>query len=150
VVVWTGFSAIVTAAQWAADRSGLLSAMMASANPWLSGVVLVVAGVFQFSPLKRACLSRCRSPMAFLLAEWRPGPTGAFVTGLRHGAYCVGCCWVLMALFFVFGTMNLVAAAGLAALVLAEKMLPGGAIIGRVFGIGFIAAGAWVLLRSLA
>lgn len=146
LVVWTGFSAIATAAQWAADRSGLLSAMMASANPWLSAVVLIVAGVFQFTPLKHACLSRCRSPMGFLLSEWRPGPAGAFVTGLRHGLYCVGCCWVLMALFFVFGTMNLVAAAGLAALVLAEKVLPRGAMIGRVFGAGLVVAGGVELL----
>jgi predicted metal-binding membrane protein len=150
VFVWTGFSAIATAAQWAADRSGLLSGMMASANPWLSSFVLIAAGLFQFTPLKRACLGRCRSPMAFLLTEWRPGPAGALITGLRHGAYCVGCCWVLMALFLVFGTMNLLAAAGLAALVLAEKALPGGAIVGRAFGIGFAAAGVWVLLRSLA
>jgi predicted metal-binding membrane protein len=150
VVVWTGFSAIATAAQWAADRHGLLSAMMASANPFLSGGVLIAAGLFQFTPLKHACLNRCRSPMGFLLTEWRPGPGGAFVTGLRHGAFCVGCCWVLMALLLVFGSMNLLAAAGLAALVFAEKALPGGPVIARVFGLGCAAAGGWVLLRALA
>ena len=148
VVVWTGFSAVATAAQWAADRNGLLSAMMASANGWLSGTVLVAAGLFQFSAFKHACLARCRSPMGFLLTEWRPGVAGAFVTGLRHGTYCLGCCWVLMALFFVFGTMNLVAAAGLTALVFAEKALPGGPVIARVFGVGFVAAGVWVLFQA--
>ncbi len=142
MVVWTGFSAIATAAQWAADRLSLLSTMMASANPWLSGLVLIAAGLFQFGPLKHACLRRCRTPMGFILTEWRPGTGGVFVTGLRHGVYCVGCCWALMALFFVFGTMNLVAAAGLAALVFAEKALPGGTVIARIFGIGFAAAGS--------
>ncbi len=149
VVVWTGFSALATGAQWAADRTHLLSPMMASANSWLSGLVLIAAGLFQFSPLKHACLNRCRSPMGFLLTEWRPGLRGAFVMGVRHGAYCVGCCWALMALFFVFGTMNLVAAAALAGLVFAEKALPGGPFLARVFGIGIAVSGVGVLLRLL-
>ena len=149
IVVWTAFSIGATAAQFAAEHAGLMSMTMASASAWLSGLVLIGAGLFQFTPLKRACLSRCRSPMGFLLTEWRPGIRGNFITGLRHGVYCVGCCWGLMASLFVFGTMNLVAAASLAVLVLAEKVFPGGLWIARLSGIGFIAVGGAVLLKSL-
>jgi predicted metal-binding membrane protein len=150
VVVWTAFSAAATAAQWALERAGLMSNAMASANVWLTGLVLVAAGLYQFSALKYACLTRCRTPMGLLLTEWRPGVRGVFVTGLRHGVHCVGCCWALMALLFVFGTMNLGAAAGLAALVLAEKALPGGPTIARVLGAGLAAWGLWILIRALA
>jgi predicted metal-binding membrane protein len=148
VVVWTGFSALATGAQWAAERGGLMSMMMASANAWLSGLLLLGAGLFQFTPLKHACLARCRSPMGFLMTAWRPGVGGAARTGLRHGMYCVGCCWAMMGLLFVFGTMNLVAAAGLAVLVLAEKALPGGAVIARVAGMLLIVAGVVLLARA--
>jgi predicted metal-binding membrane protein len=148
VVIWTGFSASATAGQWAVERLGLMSDMMASASAWLSGLVLIGAGLFQFSPLKHACLARCRSPIGFLLTEWRPGPRGVFFTGLRHGVYCLGCCWALMALLFVFGTMNLVAAAGLAGLVLAEKALPAGPLIARSAGAVFAAWGFWMLVHS--
>ena len=148
VLIWTGFSASATAGQWAVERLGLMSDMMASASAWLSGLVLIGAGLFQFSPLKHACLARCRSPMGFLLTEWRPGRLGVFFTGLRHGMYCLGCCWALMALLFVFGTMNLVAAAGLAGLVLAEKALPAGPLIARSAGVAFAAWGLWILIHS--
>jgi predicted metal-binding membrane protein len=147
VAIWTGFSASVTAGQWAVERAGLMSGMMASASAWLSGLLLIGAGLFQFSPLKHACLARCRSPMGFLLTEWRPGLRGVFITGLRHGLYCLGCCWALMALLFVFGTMNLIAAAGLAGLVLAEKALPGGALVARVAGVAFAGWGLWILVH---
>ncbi len=150
VVVWTAFSAVATAAQWALERAGLMSNTMASANVWLTGLVLVAAGLYQFSALKYACLTRCRTPMGFLLTEWRPGVRGVFVTGLRHGAHCVGCCWALMALLFVFGTMNLAAAAGLAALVLAEKALPGVPVIARVIGVALAGWGLWILIRAVA
>ena len=150
VVVWTAFSGAATAAQWALEGAGLMSNMMASANVWLTGLVLVAAGLYQFSALKYACLTRCRSPMGFLLTEWRPGFRGAFVTGLRHGVHRLGCCWALMALLFVFGTMNLAAAAGLAALVLAEKTLPGGPAIARVFGAALAGWGVWIVVRALA
>jgi predicted metal-binding membrane protein len=150
VAVWTGFSAAATAAQWALERAGLMSNAMASANVWLTGFVLVAAGLYQFSALKYACLTRCRTPMGFLLTEWRPGVRGVFVTGLHHGIHCVGCCWALMALLFVFGTMNLAAAAGLAALVLAEKALPGGSAIARVLGVALAGWGFWILIHAFA
>ena len=146
VVVWTGFSALATAAQWALDRAGLMTMAMATADRGLSAAVLLVAGAFQLTPLKSACLARCRSPMGFLLTEWRPGVGGSFVTGLRHGLYCTGCCCALMLLLFVFGTMNLVAALALATLVLAEKALPAGVWIGRAAGIGFLAWGGLLLV----
>jgi predicted metal-binding membrane protein len=147
IAVWTGFSAIATLAQWFAERASLMSPMMASASAWMSGAVLIGAGLFQFSPQKHACLARCRSPLGFLLTERRSGIGGAFVTGLRHGLFCLGCCWALMALMFVFGTMNLAAAAALAAVVLAEKALPGGVAIGRLVGVALVAAGIAVLAR---
>lgn len=150
VVVWIGFSAVATAAQWWLEDRGLMSGMMASANALLSGALLVAAGLFQWSPLKHACLRKCRSPMTFILHEWRPGVGGAFMTGLRHGAYCTGCCWALMALLFVFGTMNLMAAAALGILVLAEKSLPWGHWIARVAGTLLAAFGTWTLAGTIA
>lgn len=150
LAVWIGFSAAATAAQWLLERVRLMSDMMASASALFSGALLIAAGLFQWSSLKHACLSKCRSPMSFVLNEWRPGVRGAFVTGIRHGVYCLGCCWALMALLFVFGTMNLVAAAALAMLVLAEKALPGGAAIARAAGALLVAWGAWIVVGTLS
>jgi predicted metal-binding membrane protein len=150
LLVWTGFSAAATGGQWLAERAGLMSDLMASANAWLSGGLLVGAGLFQFSPLKHACLGRCRSPMGFLITVWRPGLRGAFVSGLKHAMYCVGCCWALMALLFVFGTMNLLAAAGLTVLVLAEKALPGGPLVARIAGVAFAGWGLWIIGQAAA
>jgi len=150
LVVWIGFSAAATAAQWLLERVRLMSDMMASADALLSGALLIAAGLFQWSPLKHACLSTCRSPISFMLNEWRPGVRGAFVTGIRHGVYCLGCCWALMALLFVFGTMNLAAAAALAVLVLAEKALPWGAAIARGAGALLAAWGAWIIFSALS
>ena len=107
---------------------------------WL-GFALIAAGLYQLSPLKDACLSRCRSPALFLSRHYRPGPSGAFRVGVLHGAYCVGCCWLLMALLFVGGVMNLVWIAGLTLLVAGEKLLPGGLWIARIAGIAMIAWG---------
>jgi predicted metal-binding membrane protein len=149
LLVWTGFSAVATGGQWLAERAGLMSDLMASANAWLSGGVLVGAGLFQFSPLKHACLGRCRSPMGFLMTEWRPGLRGTFVSGLKHAVYCLGCCWALMALLFVFGTMNLLAAVGLTVLVLAEKALPGGPLIARIAGVAFAGWGLWIIGQAV-
>ena len=127
-----------------------MSNMMASTDPWFSGLLPVAAGLFQFSALKHACLSRCRSPMGFLLTEWRPGLHGTFFTGLKHGGYCVGCCWALMALLFVFGTMNLIAAAALTGLVLVEKVLPRGPLIARIAGAAMTVWGVWIVGHALA
>jgi predicted metal-binding membrane protein len=115
--------------------------MMGSQSPWLSGCVLIAAGLYQMSPWKSACLAHCRSPTEFLTRHWRPGAAGALRLGALHGVYCVGCCSVLMALLFVGGVMNLVWIGVLAALVLAEKVLPGGHWLGRIVGMLFIAWG---------
>jgi len=145
LVVWSGFSAVATLAQWGLHSAALLSPMMVSTSPILGGLLLVGAGVFQWTSLKRACLVRCRSPLAFLLAEWRDGPRGAFLMGLRHGVYCLGCCWILMALLFVAGVMNLLWVATLAVFVLVEKVLPRGDLAGRLGGAALILA-AFILL----
>jgi predicted metal-binding membrane protein len=108
---------------------------------WLSAGVLIAAGLYQLSPLKALCLAHCRAPASFLSQHWRPGAAGALRLGAMHGAYCVGCCWVLMALLFVGGVMNLVWIAVLAVLVLAEKLAPRGEWIGRGAGVAFIVWG---------
>jgi len=139
--VWTAFSGVATLAQWGLHKAALLSPMMAATSPVLNGVLLIAAGIFQWTPLKLACLKGCRSPLSFLMSEWREGAAGAFVMGLKHGAYCVGCCWVLMALLFVAGVMNLLWVAVIALFVMAEKMLPKGELIARISGVALILAG---------
>jgi predicted metal-binding membrane protein len=132
-------------AQWGLQRAALLSPSAASASPLFGGTVLVAAGVFQWTPLKQACLTQCRSPLSFLMTEWREGKWGALVMGVKHGWYCVGCCWALMALLFVAGVMNLLWMAAITAFVLAEKLLPKGELLARVSGVVLIAAGILLL-----
>lgn len=125
---WLAFSLLATALQFALERAGLVHGMwMWSTNRWLTAGLLVVAGLFQLTPLKAACLEHCRAPAAFLSRHWRPGRLGAFRLGIIHGAYCLGCCWAPMLLLFAAGIMNLVWIAGLAVLVLLEKLAPFGA-----------------------
>lgn len=133
--VWFGFSAVATAAQWLFQHLDWTDPMIVSRSPILTGMLLLIAGVYQFSPLKRTCLSRCSTPMGFLLGEWRPGTRGAFVMGLRHGLFCLGCCWALMALLFVGGVMNLAWIAALAIAVAVEKLLPGGERVAATLGL---------------
>ncbi len=148
LAVWSAFSVLATAAQWGLHEAALLSPMLAATRPWLGGGLLLAAGTFQFTPLKQACLAKCRSPLGFLLTEWREGVRGALVMGVRHGGYCTGCCWALMALLLVGGVMNLVWVAALAAVVLGEKALPRGALLGKVGGLGLIVWGTWVAARG--
>lgn len=146
LAVWTVFSALVAVAQWVLHATALLSPMMVSTSPLLGGGLLIAAGVFQWTPLKNACLARCRSPLSFLMTDWREGKRGAWVMGLKHGAYCAGCCWFLMALLFVAGVMNIGWVAALSILVLLEKVAPSGFYLGRIFGLAFVAWGVWLLL----
>jgi predicted metal-binding membrane protein len=148
-IVWLGFSAAAALAQWALHDAAVLSSHMAAASPRVGGAILLAAGVYQLLPLKSACLVRCRSPLAFLMTNWRDGAIGALRMGLRHGAWCVGCCWVLMIVLFAVGVMNLVAVAALALFVLAEKTGPGGVLVARLGGIGLIAAGLAVLILTV-
>ena len=120
--------------------------MGSSSNDYLGGAMLVTAGLFQWSRLKYVCLAHCRSPINFLMSGWKDGASGAIKMGLQHGKYCLGCCWILMALLFVLGVMNLVWIAGLAAFVLLEKIIPGGEKISRITGVLLVGWGAWVIL----
>ena len=139
--VWVAFSAGATAAQWALQAMGWVNPMIVSTSTLLTAVLLLVAGVYQFSRLKQVCLSRCRTPMGFLLGEWRAGLYGAFVMGVRHGLMCVGCCWALMALLFVGGVMNLAWIAALSMAVTIEKLAPGGERLANALGLVLMAAG---------
>ncbi len=147
-LVWTAYAAVAAVAQWRLHEADLLSAAMASTSTRLGAALLLVAGVFQWTSLKQACLAKCRSPLAFVMSEWREGRAGAFVMGVRHGAYCVACCWALMALLFVAGVMNLLWIAGLAIVVLAERVLPGGTAVSRVVGVLLLLAGVVLLVRG--
>jgi len=139
---WLGFALVAAGLQ-----SWLISpGSMALAGRHAAAGLLVAAGVYQLTPLKDACLGRCRSPALFLSRHYRPGRLGAFRLGMLHGAHCVGCCWLLMALLFVGGVMNLIWIAGLTLLVAAEKLLPGGHWIARISGIALIAWGAALIL----
>jgi predicted metal-binding membrane protein len=146
LTLWILFSAFAVAVQFGLERSGLMSAMMASRSVALSGVLLIAAGVYQLSPLKAACLRHCRGPAAFLAAHWRPGIIGAWRMGLLHGAYCVGCCAVLMLLLFVGGVMNLVWIAGLTLFVALEKLNPFGVATTKVTAAILITAGLALIL----
>lgn len=146
LVVWTGFSALATAMQWCLEQTALLSPMMVTASPYFGAALLIAAGLYQMTPLKEVCLRHCRSPVQFLSAHWRRGNGGAFRMGLDHGAYCVGCCWVLMALLFVGGVMNLLWIAALSAFVLIEKLAPRGILAGRIGGGLMILGGLWLVI----
>ena len=147
LAVWGGFSALAALAQWLLVRSGAVSEIsLAFGNQRIGGALLVAAGLYQATPLKRACLDSCRSPLSFLTRLWRPGWAGAARLGLAHGLYCLGCCALLMALLFVFGVMNLVWVAALALFVLAEKILPIGSQIGRTAGVIAVIAGLAMIL----
>lgn len=150
LAVWTGFSALGASTQWALRAAALLSPAGAATSPLLAGGLLIGAGAYQLSPLKNACLDRCRTPMGFLLTEWRPGARGALVMGLRHGVECVLCCWGVMVLMFVFGTMDLRWMAALTLFVVVEKTLPGGERLGRLAGFACLAWGAWWSLAAVA
>lgn len=148
LAVWLGFAAAATILQWALDKARLLSETMAVGNIILAGSVLVAAGVYQWTPLKEACLRHCRSPLDFLLFHWRDGARGAVVSGIGHGLYCLGCCWMLMALLFVGGVMNFVWIAGIALLVLIEKTVPWGRRVSHVTGAVLVAWGAIALATA--
>jgi predicted metal-binding membrane protein len=150
LVIWTGFSAVATLAQWELHRAALLSPMMVSNSPFLGGMLLIGAGVFQFTPLKRACLAHCRSPLGFFMTEWREGTRGAFLMGIRHGIFCVGCCWLLMALLFVAGVMNLLWVAAIAAYVMVEKIVPAGRWVSLAIGLCIIGGGVWMVTGTLS
>jgi predicted metal-binding membrane protein len=148
LLVWAAFSIGATAVQRMLASSFRLTPMMEAGTPALSGGLLLIAGAYQWTPLKHACLRQCQSPLSFFMTHWRRGAWGALRMGVTHGFACVGCCWALMLLLFAGGVMNLVVIAALTVVVAAEKLLPYGAWIARASGAVMIAAGAWVIAVS--
>ncbi|MGI9590626.1 MAG: DUF2182 domain-containing protein [Myxococcota bacterium] len=148
LLMWTLFSLGATVTQWGLERAALLSPMLVASTPALGGALLVAAGVYQLTPLKDVCLEHCRSPAHFIAERWRPGKLGALRMGAEHGAYCLGCCWVLMGLLFFGGVMNLLWIAAIALFVLLEKVVPHGGGGGRWAGVGMIVAGALVFVGA--
>jgi predicted metal-binding membrane protein len=148
-IVMTAFSLVAAVAQWGFHQAAWTSITGESTNRAFAGAVLLAAGGFQFTRLKDACLRRCRSPLWFLMTHWRPGPVGGLRMGISHGRFCIGCCWALMALMFVGGSMNLLWTAGLALFMLAEKALPAGREVGRIAGAGLVVWGAALLCTTL-
>jgi hypothetical protein len=147
LLAWSGFSLAATFLQWMIERAALLDSPMAIASNLLGAIMLIAAGVYQWTPLKDVCLAQCQSPFQFLMRNggFRDDVRGCLLLGLRHRGYCVGCCWVLMALLFVGGVMNVLWIALLALLVLLEKLTPVGRWIARAAGIACVAASAWLL-----
>lgn len=145
LAVWGCFGALATLVQWALHDAGALDAGMAVANESACGLLLVAAGVYQWTPVKHACLQHCRTPLSFVVTSWRLGLSGAFRMGVSHGLYCTGCCWLLILLLFAAGVTNLAALVALAGLVLAEKLLPAGSVVACVSGLALVAWGTLLL-----
>ncbi len=145
LTIWLGFSIGATLAHWVSSEAMLLSSTMAVTSGRVAGALCIGAGVYQLTPLKHGCLEHCQSPVGFLMSHWREGPRGAFQMGFRHGVYCLGCCWPLMALLFAVGVMNLVAVALLTVFILAERVGRGGTAISRVGGVAMIGVGLFLL-----
>jgi predicted metal-binding membrane protein len=143
LAVWTGYSLLATLAQWGMFSAAMLSSLMGQVGTLMGGAILLVAGIFQQTSLKNACLNHCRTPVSFLLEDWREGGWGAFLMGLEHGSFCTVCCWALMTLMFVAGVMNVFWMALIAVLILVEKLMPAGDWFGRLAGFGM---GIWGIL----
>ena len=145
LLVWGGFGALATLAQWALHDAGALDTSMAIMHPSACGLMLVAAGSYQWTPYKHACLQQCRAPLSFIVAGWRPGLLGALRMGGAHGLSSIGCCALLLSLLFVAGVTNLGALVALAALVLAETLLPRGAVNACIGGLALVAWGTLLL-----
>ena len=141
---WIAFAAPAATLQWALTHSFLLDNLAQSTSTAMSAAILFAAGLYQFSPLKTACLSKCRSPLGFFMANWRDGSCGALSLGILHGSYCVGCCWALMTVMFVVGAMNLVWMGAITVLVLSEKVIPPTWQVDRITGGALLLAGLWI------
>jgi predicted metal-binding membrane protein len=147
---WTAFSLIAAVIQGVLEHAAWLTPKMAAANNRFGGALLIVAGLYQCTPLMDSCLIQCQSPFRFIQEQggFRRGIAESIQLGLRHGFYCIGCCWALMALLFVGGVMNIAWIAAIAVLVLIEKVIPAGRVVARVAGVGLIAGGLWLLVRG--
>ncbi len=147
LIVWLAFSVLATGLQIELIASDWIDAMGVSARPLGTAALLVAVGLYQLAPAKTACLEHCRAPARFIVAAHRPGARGAFVMGLHHGLFCLGCCWLLMMLLFVGGVMNLVWVAALSALVIAEKLLARGEWVRKAIGAAALIAAVGITLK---
>lgn len=147
LLTWALFSLAATALQWNFQRADVLSHMLKVQGELVGGGILVAAGIFQLTPLKAGCLRKCRTPIGFLLTDWRAGRSGAFQMGLKHGYYCIGCCWALMMVLFVGGVMSLTTIATLSGIVALEKLAPRGEQIARFGGGLLVAWGLWLIFH---
>jgi predicted metal-binding membrane protein len=145
LLVWIGFGAFAYGVAVGLDALSRQLMWVMDNAARLGGLLLLSAGVYQLSPLKNICLTKCRSPLSFILTAWRDGHSGAIQMGLAHGAYCLGCCWLLFAILFPLGIMNIAVMLGLTLLIFAEKSLPVGTLIGRLAGAALIGYGAFVM-----
>jgi len=150
LTAWAAFSAAATLVQWGLHAATVLNPHTQTVSPWLGGAFLLATGIYQITPAKNACLRHCRSPLDFLGHHWRDGRGGAFVVGLHHGLYCIGCCWLLMVLLFVGGVMNLLWVAAIAVFVLLEKVVPKGRLVVYAGAGLMIVGGVALLARALA
>lgn len=141
---WCGFSLAAALLQWLLHGAGWLRGDLLSLRPLVAAAVLLAAGLYQLTPMKEACLDRCRSPMGFFLANWRHGRRGAVRMGLRHGLFCIGCCWMLMLIMFVGGAMSVITMALLSVFILTERVLPAGPWVARLPGAGLVAWGGYI------
>ena len=148
LTVWAGFGVVAYAAAAGLGALAMQSTWLMGNAARLGGAVLLIGGLYQLSPLKSLCLTKCRSPLSFLLTSWRDGYGGAFVMGLKHGAYCLGCCWLLFGILFPLGVMNIAAMVGLTLLIFAEKSLAWGSAMARVAGVALVGYGAVVLMTA--
>ncbi len=146
LTIWTAFCVGATGMQWALEQQALLSPLMVATSPILGGLLLIAAGAYQWTNLKAVCLKHCQAPAEYLSEHWQKGVWGAYRMGLKHGLYCLGCCWVLMGLLFVGGVMNLLWIAAIAAFVLLEKTAPFGLKLGKITGIALIGLGLGVIV----
>ncbi|HEY7228953.1 MAG TPA: DUF2182 domain-containing protein [Pseudolabrys sp.] len=147
LTAWAVFALVATIGQWLLERASLVTPMLESASNFIGGLVLVAAGLYQWTPVKDACLKHCQAPLHFIQQHggFRRDGLGSLSIGFRHGLYCIGCCWALMALLFVGGIMNPLWIAGIAVFVLAEKVIPSGRVLSRICGVVLVAAGIWLI-----
>jgi predicted metal-binding membrane protein len=145
---WTVFSLAAAGLQWWLHVSGMLHGHLLEAGPRTAAILLIVAGLYQLTPFKEACLTRCRSPVSFFMEHWSEGHAGAVVMGLRHGLFCIGCCWMLMLLMFAGGAMSVATMAALSVFILLERILPNGPWVSRLPGLALIVAGAALAVAS--
>ncbi len=149
LIIWGIYSLMAISAQWLMLKNGLITEMMVGTNQMINGSILIIAGLYQWSKLKDACLSHCRTPLQFFLSSWKPSMQGALIMGIKHGAFCVGCCWALMVLMFFFGLMNLIWIAILSIIMLTEKIIPQGELFSRLIGVLLIIWGFSIIATHL-